>query len=116
MEEDRKDEENETSESYRKVDTRAGREEAEGSPVEPAPPAEASEEQAEEPDQSAETSVEDEETVPRMDTYGLLRLSLGMFAEQAWVEMGVQLAPGAKELTTDLHQAKLAIDTVSFLK
>ncbi|MHB8997826.1 MAG: DUF1844 domain-containing protein [Armatimonadota bacterium] len=51
-----------------------------------------------------------------IDVYALLRMSLGMFAEQAWVQMGLQLAPGAKELKTDLHQARVAIDTVNFMK
>lgn len=52
----------------------------------------------------------------KIDVYGLLRMTLGMFAEQAWVQMGLQLAPGAKELTKDLKQTRIAIDTVNFMK
>jgi len=65
--------------------------------------------------EAAEEVVEEGEEV-RIDTYGLLRLMMNMLAEQAWVELGLRLAPGGKELRTDLKQARLAIDTLSTLK
>lgn len=52
----------------------------------------------------------------QFDTYGLLRLMLNMLAEQAWVEMGLRMAPGSTDLRTDLKQARLAIDTLAYLK
>ncbi|MEN6545041.1 MAG: DUF1844 domain-containing protein [Armatimonadia bacterium] len=52
----------------------------------------------------------------QFDTYGLLRLMLNMLAEQAWVEMGLRVPPGSTELKTDLKQARLAIDTLAYLK
>ncbi|MEI6501873.1 MAG: DUF1844 domain-containing protein [Armatimonadota bacterium] len=54
--------------------------------------------------------------MPQIDVYGLLRMVLGMCADQAWVQMGLQLAPGAKEIKADLKQARVAIDTVNFIK
>jgi hypothetical protein len=54
--------------------------------------------------------------IPEIDTYGVLRLCLGMFAEQAWVQLGLQLAPGATDTRTDLKQAKVAIDTIAYIK
>lgn len=52
----------------------------------------------------------------QFDTYGLLRLMLNMLAEQVWVELGLRMAPGATELKTDLKQARVAIDTLAYLK
>ena len=122
--------EREEKETYHKEDRRPGR------IPDPEPEAEVSEDPAEvssetpeepsvrgtvlEPDLSSETpdqphAHESAEDV-RIDVYGLMRMMLGMFVEQAWVQMGVQLAPGAKELKTDLKQARIAIDTVNFMK
>lgn len=52
----------------------------------------------------------------QFDTYGLLRLMLNMLAEQVWVELGLRVAPGATELKPDLKQARVAIDTLAYLK
>jgi hypothetical protein len=38
-----------------------------------------------------------------------------MIAEQAWLQMGLRLAPGKKEPKKDLVQAKVAVDTVVFI-
>ena len=66
---------------------------------------------------AADAAAQDEEAaMPPLDTRSLMRWCLGLFVEQAWVHMGLRLAPGAKELTTDLPQARMAIDTVAFLK
>lgn len=56
------------------------------------------------------------DALPEVDTYGVLRLFLSMLIEQAWVQLGLRLAPGATETHTDLKQAKLAIDTLAYLK
>lgn len=107
-------EDQEIRESYHKVDRRIGREsEAEGQPSPQAPRLE--------PDTSSEAPEEDsfhhEEAGAEVeiDVYGILRMCLGMFAEQAWVQLGLQLAPGKSELKQDLKQARLAIDTVDYI-
>lgn len=51
-----------------------------------------------------------------VDTNGLLRMCLGMFVEQAWVHLGLQAARGATETRVNLAQAKLAIDTVAYMR
>ena len=49
------------------------------------------------------------------DVYSMLQFCFGVFAEQAWVHMGIRLGPGKKELTKDLVQAKIAIDMVTVI-
>ena len=50
-----------------------------------------------------------------LDVYDTLRFTIGLLAQQAWITMGVQLAPGASELKRDLVQAKVAIDSLEFI-
>ena len=115
----------EEKESYHKVDKRTWlhQEEASSGSEQPAeaagePAAAEGEAQPElsEEAEKGEQPAEAEGPMVELDTYGLLRMCLGMFVEQAWVQMGVRLAPGAKEIKTDLAQAKLAIDTVNYIK
>lgn len=53
--------------------------------------------------------------LPVPSVFDVLQFTAGMLAEQAWSKMGIRLAPGQKELSKDLVQAKLAIDTVVFI-
>lgn len=75
--------------------------------------------QAEEPStESAKREAgasHEEEAVPPPDVYSMLQFMLGMLAEQAWQFMGIRLTPGQKELSKDMTQAKIAIDTVAFI-
>jgi hypothetical protein len=77
------------------------------------------EQAAEEPETVEAEAAEEPETggqeqyVPPPDVYSMLQFAFGVFAEQAWVHMGIRLAPGQKEMTKDLTQAKIAIDMVS---
>ncbi len=50
-----------------------------------------------------------------LDVYDTLRFTIGLLAQQAWITMGVQLAPGASDLKEDLIQAKVAIDSLEFI-
>lgn len=109
-------------ETYRKEDRRDWlRDEAPAAEAAPqdAPAAEAVPEDAP-PAEAIADDVPDEDVpvgeTPALDTYALLRMCVGMFVEQAWVQLGLHLAPGAKETTTDLRQAKLAIDTVAHMR
>jgi hypothetical protein len=113
MTEDRRQEDEDLKETYHKVDRRDWlRDDADAAESAPeaddTPPAQT-------PPTAEEEAPEDPEAL-EVDTYGVLRLCLGMLVEQAWVQLGVQLAPGAKETKADLRQAKLAIDTVAYLK
>ncbi|NPV45796.1 MAG: DUF1844 domain-containing protein [Armatimonadetes bacterium] len=116
MPDDVRREDDEIRESYHKVDQRDWLHEDEkgeaqataGEGDTKAPAAEP----AAEPTETAPAG----EAMPEVDTYGVLRLFVSMLIEQAWVQLGVRLAPGAKETRTDLKQAKLAIDTLAYLK
>ncbi len=125
MPEDRDEEQQET---YHKVDKRIGHQ-AEAVEEEPrssaGPPAEdvsvpEAAEEAGEPEAEADEETSDEEALPeealQIDMHGLLRMMFGMCVEQAWVHLGLQLAPGAKETKTDLPQARLAIDTIAYVQ
>jgi hypothetical protein len=95
--------EEEPEEEFVKVDRRASREaeeEAEPSPAEP-------------PQEPAPEAEEGE--VPEINVYSLLRMTVGMFAEQAWLHLGLRMDPRTNKTQTDLPLAKVAIDTVSFI-
>lgn len=74
---------------------------------------------AEEPEQEPKHEhAEKAQEMPEMpppNVYETLQFLVGLLAEQAWMLMGLQLAPGQKEPIKDMTQAKLAIDTVAFL-
>jgi hypothetical protein len=50
-----------------------------------------------------------------LDTYSLLGLFVGLLAEKAWQTMGLRTKPGTDKIETDFDQARVVIDTVSFL-
>ncbi len=112
MPEERAEEQKET---YHKVDKRIGHQDEE-----PAAEVAAPEEPAAEPavdDTATETAAEaPSQEALQIDMYGILRMMFGMCVEQAWVHLGLQLAPGAKETKMDLPQARLAIDTIAYIQ
>ena len=120
MSDDReREEEAKEKETYHKEDRRPGRmldpePEPEAQLIEDETPVE--DEAVAEPERPEAQPHETAEAMPQFDVYGLLRMVLGMFSDQAWVQMGLQLAPGAKEIKADLKQARVAIDTVNFIK
>lgn len=140
-ERDKEAPEDKPKETYRKIDMRVGRrkETTEAVPeTDVARQAAAAQEdstQAEEasadfsgPDEHAsapsataeapkgEEAQEAQDAPETLNMYDLLRMMLGMCVQQAWIHLGIQLAPGAKELKMDLPQARLAIDTVAYIK
>lgn len=54
-----------------------------------------------------------EPPAPPPDIYGVLRFCLGLVIEQAWVHLGLHLAPGMTETQMDLPRAKVAIDAAA---
>jgi hypothetical protein len=109
------DRDEEQKETYHKVDRRVGHHAEEGG-TDPAPAEEpeAAEPEAEQPAPEA-TEGAAEEAI-QIDMYGILRMMFGMCVEQAWVHLGLHLPPGGKETKTDLAQARMAIDTIAFIK
>ena len=53
--------------------------------------------------------------LPVPSVHDLLQFMVGMLAEQAWLRMGIRLAPGQREVEKDLAQAKIAIDTIVYI-
>ena len=74
-------------------------------------PGEATKASAQESKEKAEEAGE----LPVASVYDILQFVVGMLSEQAWQKMGLRLAPGQKEMTKDMTQAKLAIDTIAFI-
>jgi Domain of unknown function (DUF1844) len=105
----RKKEESEPEdEEFVKVDKRAPRDEA--PPEEPPAPAEP--QPAAEP--APEAAPEAGGRMP-LDVYSLLRMSVGMYAEQAWVHLGLRMDPTTGKTETNLPLAKVAIDILAFM-
>lgn len=50
-----------------------------------------------------------------LDIYAVLRMMIGMVAEQAWISLGLRVPKGAEEPKMDLEQARVAIDTLEFI-
>lgn len=73
---------------------------------------------AQTPGETVESSTQEPEEageLPVASVYDILQFVAGMLSEQAWQKMGLRLAPGQKEMTKDMTQAKLAIDTIAFI-
>ena len=68
-------------------------------------------------DQSPEQDgvQESEAPPPDMNVFDVLRMSLGLFAQEAWIGMGLQTRPGASETSTDLRSARIAIDVAEVI-
>lgn len=131
--EDKRDEGELEEEEHRKVDKRASRQtpaeeeaaEKGAEAAEPAGEAEPEATEAETETQEAEPPTEQEEAPdegaadegppPEITVYGLLRMSIGMYAEQAWIHMGVRMDPSKQRTEQNLPLAKVAVDTVAFL-
>lgn len=73
---------------------------------------------AEETGGEAEASSEPEFEPPHavdVDVYDMLRAAIGLFAQEAWIALGVQARPGTIETRTNLQAARVAIDTTGYL-
>jgi hypothetical protein len=62
-----------------------------------------------------EDTQQPQEQPQRPRAEDLLRFSISLFAETAWVQMGIQADPSTHTVETDLPQAKLAIDAIAAL-
>lgn len=55
------------------------------------------------------------EAMPETDVFDMLRAAIGLFAQEAWIALGVQARYGAAETAVDLKCARIAIDTTRIL-
>ena len=79
----------------------------------------ASVEDAAETEEAPEPSADPEADAAQgmmADPYQLLRLMVGMLSEAAWVNLGLHVTAGAVEPEVKLTEAKLAIDTLAFIR
>ena len=97
----------ELDEEYVKADRRASRE-AEPEEPEPAEPSAEAQPPPEPPD-------EEEGERPDINVYSLLRMSIGMYIEQAWIHLGLRMDPNKSKTEQNLPYAKVAIDVVDFM-
>lgn len=58
---------------------------------------------------------EDGPPLPPMDVYGLLQTTISLLSNGAWAWMGLTPSPFTGEMGRDLVQAKVAIDSVTYL-
>ncbi len=49
------------------------------------------------------------------DVFDMLRAAIGLFAQEAWIALGVQARYGSSETEVDLRCARIAIDTTRML-
>ena len=57
----------------------------------------------------------EELNLPDLSVNDILFYTISMLVEQAWVKMGLRANPATNEITKDLDEARLAIDSVSAL-
>ena len=60
-----------------------------------------------------QTETAEEPQLPEIRVENMLRMTIDMFAEMAWVKLGVRMDRASGETATDLPQARLAIDVIS---
>ena len=62
-----------------------------------------------------QTTAAEEQQLPEIRVENMLRMTLDMFAEMAWVKLGVRMDRASGETKIDLPQARLAIDVLGAL-
>ena len=97
-------------ETYVKADRRASRDVSEE-----APPEEPVEEEAAEEPEPEEPPAGEEDERPDINVFSLLRMSIGMYIEQAWIHLGLRMDPNKSKVEPNLPNAKVAIDVVDFM-
>jgi hypothetical protein len=68
-----------------------------------------------EENQDAKNGTSEMMDIGALDVYSLLGLFLGIFAEKAWQTLGLRAKPGTDKIEANFDQARVAIDTASYL-
>jgi hypothetical protein len=92
------------ADGYVKADKRASHEADEGSAEEATPEG-----------PTAEAPPTEEGERPDINVHSLLRMTVGMFVEQAWIHLGLRMDPNKNKVEQNLPYAKTAIDIVEFM-
>lgn len=64
---------------------------------------------------AADEAPAQEPPLPEVDVFDILRMTLGLFVQEAWVGLGLQARQGTAETKTDLRCARIAIDMVEVM-
>lgn len=67
------------------------------------------------PEPSADAGAEPLEP-GALSVYQVLRIFVGMLSDQAWINLGLRMAPGATETEVKLTEARISIDTLRFVR
>ncbi len=68
-----------------------------------------------EPEEEVAEPGPDEMPEVETDVFDMLRAAINLFAQEAWIALGVQARYGSTETKTDLRCARVAIDTTEML-
>ena len=107
--------------SFEKVDKRHSAEEEAtdeeiveqaAEPTEGEAPESAQEEVVEETAEAEEAGPPEGTSLAELSVYDTLRFMGNLLMEQAWINLGIHVAPGTGDLKEDLVQARVAIDTL----
>ena len=79
------------------------------------PPEEQADMTVEEHAETAEEPQQGQAPPPEMRTEDALRFAVSLFADLAWINMGIRANPATNETKTDIGQARLAIDAIGAL-
>lgn len=74
-------------------------------------------------EESYQTPVEDTssddtaapQTLADVGVFGILRFSVSLLVQQAWVSLGIQAIPGSGDVKVNIPEAKIAIDALTEL-
>ncbi|MFX0162577.1 MAG: DUF1844 domain-containing protein [Candidatus Hodarchaeota archaeon] len=71
-------------------------------------------------DEKQETSGDEERSgtvvnIAFLDTYTLMRVFIGLLANQAWQDVGLVMNPQTQKTEKNIERAKIAIDCIAFL-
>lgn len=71
-------------------------------------------------DEKQETSGDEERSgtvvnIAFLDTYTLMRVFIGLLANQAWQDVGLVMNPQTQKIEKNMERAKIAIDCIAFL-
>ena len=71
-------------------------------------------------DEKQEISNNEEEpttvvNIAALDTYTLMRIFIGLLANQAWQDIGLVMNPQTQKIEKNIERAKTSIDCIAFL-
>ena len=66
-------------------------------------------------DEAVPTDDAAPQTLADVGVFGILRFSVSLLVQQAWVSLGIQAVPGSGDVKMNIPEAKIAIDALTEL-